>query len=152
MRECQCGVSVWIYLGQMPIYEYLCPDGHRFEVVQRFSDDPVTVCEVCGKPVQRVLFAPAVHYKGKGFYSTDYGRKGANGAKPESGGGSETSSKESGSDSGSSDSGSKSESKGSESKGSESKSSDSKSSDSGSKGSSGERSSTKSDSSSKPAA
>ena len=71
----------------MPIYEYLCPDGHRFEVVQRFSDEPVTVCEVCGKPVQRVLFAPAVHYKGKGFYATDYGRKGANGAKPDSGGG-----------------------------------------------------------------
>jgi putative FmdB family regulatory protein len=130
----------------MPIYEYLCPDGHRFEVVQRFSDDPVTVCEVCGKPVQRVLFAPAVHYKGKGFYSTDYGRKGANGAKPDSGGGSESGSKEGsssgGSDSGSSDSGSKSESKGSESK----------SSDSGSKSSSGESSSKKSDSSSKPAA
>ncbi len=123
------------------------PRATASSVVQRFSDDPVTVCEVCGKPVQRVLFAPAVHYKGKGFYSTDYGRKGANGAKPDSGGGSETSSKEGGSDSGSSDSGSKSESKGSESKGS-----DSKSSDSGSKGSSGERSSTKSDSSSKPAA
>ena len=64
----------------MPIYEYLCQDGHRFEVVQRFSDEPVTLCEVCGKPVQRVLFAPAVHYKGKGFYATDYGRKGADGA------------------------------------------------------------------------
>ena len=130
----------------MPIYEYLCPDGHRFEVVQRFSDDPVAICEVCGKRVQRVLFAPAVHYKGKGFYSTDYGRKGANGAKPEAGGGSETGSKEGassgGGDSGGSDSGSKSESKGSESK----------SSDSGSKSSSGESSSKKSDSSSKPAA
>ena len=74
----------------MPIYEYLCPDGHRFEVVQRFSDDPVKVCEVCGKPVQRVLFPPAVHYKGKGFYATDYGRKGANGAKPEGGSSSES--------------------------------------------------------------
>jgi putative FmdB family regulatory protein len=130
----------------MPIYEYLCPDGHRFEVVQRFSDDPVAICEVCGKPVQRVLFAPAVHYKGKGFYSTDYGRKGANGAKPEAGGGSETGSKEGassgGGDSGGSDSNSKPESKGSESKGS----------DSGSKSSSGESSSKKSDSSSKPAA
>jgi putative FmdB family regulatory protein len=130
----------------MPIYEYLCPDGHRFEVVQRFSDDPVAICEVCGKPVQRVLFAPAVHYKGKGFYSTDYGRKGANGAKPEAGGGSETGSKDGassgGGDSGGADSGSKSESKGSESK----------SSDSGSKSSSGESSSKKSDSSSKPAA
>jgi putative FmdB family regulatory protein len=131
----------------MPIYEYLCPDGHRFEVVQRFSDEPVTVCEVCGKPVQRVLFAPAVHYKGKGFYATDYGRKGANGAKPDSGGGSESGSKEGSSGS---DSGSSSESKGSESKGSESKSSDSKGSDSKSSG--GESSSSKQSESSKPAA
>jgi putative FmdB family regulatory protein len=112
----------------MPIYEYLCPDGHRFEVVQRFSDEPVTVCEACGKPVQRVLFAPAVHYKGKGFYATDYGRKGANGAKPDSGGGSDSGSKEGASVSSGSDSGSSSESKGSESKSSDSKSSDSKSS------------------------
>jgi putative FmdB family regulatory protein len=129
----------------MPIYEYLCPDGHRFEVVQRFSDEPVTVCEVCGKPVQRVLFAPAVHYKGKGFYSTDYGRKGANGAKPDSSGGSESGSKESSSSSGS-DSGSSSDSKSSESKSSDSKSSDSKS------GSGGESSSSKKSDSSKPAA
>ena len=81
----------------MPIYEYLCPDGHRFDVVQRFSDEPVTVCEVCGKPVQRVLHAPAVHYKGKGFYSTDYGRggKAANGDKADSGSSSDSGSKES---------------------------------------------------------
>jgi putative FmdB family regulatory protein len=133
----------------MPIYEYLCPDGHRFEVVQRFSDEAVTVCEVCGKPVQRVLFAPAVHYKGKGFYATDYGRKGANGAKPDAGGGSESGSKESSSSSGS-DSGSSSDSKSSESKSSDSKGSDSKSSDS--KSSSGESSSPKKSDSSKPAA
>jgi putative FmdB family regulatory protein len=122
----------------MPLYEYLCPDGHRFEVVQRFSDEPVTLCEVCGRPVQRVLFAPAVHYKGKGFYATDYGRKGANGAKPDSGGGSESGSKEAAAASSGSDSGSKSESKSSESNGSDSKSS-------------GEQTSRKSDSS-KPAA
>jgi putative FmdB family regulatory protein len=127
----------------MPIYEYVCPDGHRFEVVQRFSDEPVAVCEVCGKPVQRVLFAPAVHYKGKGFYATDYGRKGANGAKPDSGG-SESGSKEGSSSSGS-DSGSSSESKSSESKSSDSKGSDSKSSG-------GEGSSSKKSDSSKPAA
>jgi putative FmdB family regulatory protein len=120
----------------MPIYEYLCPDGHRFEVVQRFSDDPVAICEVCGKPVQRVLFAPAVHYKGKGFYATDYGRKGANGAKPDS----ESGSKEAAASSnGSGDSSSKSESKSSESKGSDSKGS----------GGEGSSSAKKSDSSSK---
>jgi putative FmdB family regulatory protein len=129
----------------MPIYEYLCPDGHRFEVVQRFSDEPVSVCEVCGKPVQRVLHAPAVHYKGKGFYSTDYGRggKAANGDRADSGSSSDSGSKESsssGSDSKSSDSGSKSESKSSESKGSDSKSSG------------GESSSSKKSDSSKPAA
>jgi putative FmdB family regulatory protein len=131
----------------MPIYEYLCPDGHRFEVVQRFTDEPVTVCEVCGKPVQRVLFAPAVHYKGKGFYATDYGRKGANGAKPDSGGGSESGSKEgaAASSDGGSDSGSKSDSKGSDSKGSDSKGSDSKNS-------SGEGSSSRKSDTSKPAA
>ncbi len=127
----------------MPIYDYLCPDGHRFEVVQRFSDEPITVCEVCSKRVQRVLHAPAVHYKGKGFYATDYGRKGANGAKPDSGSSSESASKD-GSSASTSDSGSKSESKSSESKssGSESKSS-------GGDGSSSKKSDS---SSSKPAA
>jgi putative FmdB family regulatory protein len=113
----------------MPIYDYLCTDGHRFDVVQRFSDEAITVCEVCGKPVQRVLHAPAVHYKGKGFYATDYGRrKGGNGDKADSSSSSESGSKEGaaasgGADSKSSDSGSKSESKSSESKGSDSKSS-----------------------------
>jgi putative FmdB family regulatory protein len=131
----------------MPIYEYLCPDGHRFEVVQRFSDEPVTICEDCGKPVQRVLFAPAVHYKGKGFYATDYGRKGANGAKPDSTGGSESGSKEgaAASSANGSDSGSGSESKSSDSKGSDSKGSNSK-------GSGGESSSSRKSESSKPAA
>ena len=63
----------------MPIYEYRCPDGHEFEVVQRMTDDPVTECEVCGKPVERVFSPVAVHYKGSGFYTTDYARKGKSG-------------------------------------------------------------------------
>jgi len=58
----------------MPTYEYRCTNGHNFEVVQRMSDDPVTVCEVCGEPVQRVFHPVAVHFKGSGFYATDYGR------------------------------------------------------------------------------
>jgi putative FmdB family regulatory protein len=58
----------------LPTYEYRCPNGHTFEVVQRMSDDPVTVCEVCGEPVQRVFHPVAVHFKGSGFYATDYGR------------------------------------------------------------------------------
>ena len=61
----------------MPIYEYRCPDGHTFEVFQRMADAPSEVCEVCGKgPVEKVLYPVAVHYKGSGFYSTDYGKGG----------------------------------------------------------------------------
>ena len=59
----------------MPIYEYRCPNGHTFEVFQRMSDPPASVCETCGAgPVEKVLFPVAVHFKGSGFYSTDYGR------------------------------------------------------------------------------
>ena len=61
----------------MPIYEYRCPDGHQFEVIQSMADPPVTECEVCGKPVERVFHPIAVHFKGSGFYTTDYARKGA---------------------------------------------------------------------------
>jgi putative FmdB family regulatory protein len=59
----------------MPVYEYRCEKGHTFEVIQRMADEPLTKCEVCGAPVQRVLHAPAVHFKGSGFYTTDYGKK-----------------------------------------------------------------------------
>jgi len=59
----------------MPTYEYKCDKGHVFEVIQSMSDDALTKCEECGAPAQRVLFAPAVHFKGKGFYNTDYGTK-----------------------------------------------------------------------------
>jgi putative FmdB family regulatory protein len=59
----------------MPIYEYKCPNGHLFELFQRMADEPALVCEVCGAgPVERVLHPVAVHYKGSGFYSTDYGK------------------------------------------------------------------------------
>jgi putative FmdB family regulatory protein len=61
----------------MPIYEYRCPDGHTFEVFQRMSDPPSEKCEICGKsPVEKVLYPVSVHFKGSGFYSTDYGRGG----------------------------------------------------------------------------
>jgi putative FmdB family regulatory protein len=59
----------------MPIYEYKRPDGTTFEIVQSFSDDPLKVDPDSGVPVERVLHAPAVHFKGKGFYNTDYGTK-----------------------------------------------------------------------------
>jgi putative FmdB family regulatory protein len=58
----------------VPIYEYRCTNGHLFEVMQSMSDDPVAACEVCGAPVERVFHPVAVHFKGSGFYTTDYGR------------------------------------------------------------------------------
>ena len=59
----------------MPIYEYRCPNGHVFEQFKRMSDPPPDVCEVCGaSPLELVLYPVAIHYKGSGFYSTDYGK------------------------------------------------------------------------------
>jgi putative FmdB family regulatory protein len=57
----------------MPIYEYRCENGHLFEVLQKITDDPVTSCPEDGSPVQRVFHPVAVHFKGSGFYNTDYG-------------------------------------------------------------------------------
>jgi putative FmdB family regulatory protein len=59
----------------VPIYEYRCPNGHVFELFQRMGAAAPTTCEICGEgPVERVLYPVAVHFKGSGFYSTDYGR------------------------------------------------------------------------------
>jgi putative FmdB family regulatory protein len=61
----------------MPIYEYRCPRGHTFEMFQRMSDPPPADCQICGEaPVEKVLYPAAIHFKGSGFYSTDYGRGG----------------------------------------------------------------------------
>jgi putative FmdB family regulatory protein len=59
----------------MPIYEYRRPDGSTFEILQSFSDEALTRDPESGVKVQRVLHAPAVHFKGKGFYNTDYGTR-----------------------------------------------------------------------------
>jgi putative FmdB family regulatory protein len=64
----------------MPIYEYRCDNGHQFEVFQAMSDDPVSACPDCGAAVERLFHPVAVHFKGSGFYTTDYARKAA--AKP----------------------------------------------------------------------
>ncbi len=69
----------------MPIYEYRCRNGHTFEVFQSMSDDPVRKCEECGAPVERVFHPVAVHFKGSGFYTTDYAKKGAKGAESDGG-------------------------------------------------------------------
>ncbi len=59
----------------MPIYEYRCPNDHVFERFQRMTDPPPETCDVCGaSPVELVLYPVAIHYKGSGFYSTDYGK------------------------------------------------------------------------------
>jgi putative FmdB family regulatory protein len=82
----------------MPIYEYRCPNGHTFERFQSMSAPPPEKCDICGAaPLELVLYPIAIHYKGSGFYSTDYGKKGAAAAKKDGG--------ESGSSSGDSSSG-----------------------------------------------
>jgi putative FmdB family regulatory protein len=71
----------------MPIYEYRCERGHTFEVMQRMTDDPLASCSTCDAPVERVFHPVAVHFKGSGFYTTDYGKKKAasdSTSKPES--------------------------------------------------------------------
>jgi putative FmdB family regulatory protein len=68
----------------MPIYEYRCQNGHTFEVIQSMSDDPVETCELCGAPVERVFHPVAVHFKGSGFYTTDYAKKSKAGASKDS--------------------------------------------------------------------
>ncbi len=101
----------------MPIYEYRCENDHRFELIQKFTDDAVSVCEVCGAPAQRVLHPVAIHFKGSGFYSTDYGRgkKAAGSAEAKADSGSGSDSKSSSSDG--AKSGGESKSSGGDSKG-----------------------------------
>ena len=97
----------------MPIYEYRCENGHVFEVIQSMSEDPVAACEECGAPVERVFHPVAVHFKGSGFYNTDYkgkdqgSKSGKDGGEPSGGDGKSEKKPDSGkSDSGKSDSGS----------------------------------------------
>ena len=102
----------------MPIYEYRCERGHTFEVMQRMTDDPLTSCSTCEAPVQRVFHPVAVHFKGSGFYNTDYGKKkpgaasstGEGGPSKDSDSSSSSSSESPKKESGSSSSGSKSSS------------------------------------------
>ena len=76
----------------MPIYEYRCEQGHTFEVIQRITEDPLATCQTCEAPVERVYHPVAVHFKGSGFYNTDYGtrkrqaegKEGADGSSSES--------------------------------------------------------------------
>ncbi len=68
----------------MPLYEYQCQAcGHRFELIQKFSDPPVESCPACGGSVRKLLSSPAIQFKGSGWYITDYARKSADAAKSE---------------------------------------------------------------------
>jgi putative FmdB family regulatory protein len=75
----------------VPLYEYECKKcGHRFERIQKFSDKPVTRCPECGGKVEQLLHAPAVQFKGSGWYVTDYARKSSSGSSADGGSKSET--------------------------------------------------------------
>jgi putative FmdB family regulatory protein len=138
----------------MPLYEYECETcGARFEVIQRFSDPAVDACRTCGGPVHKLISAPAIQFKGTGWYITDYAKKNGSGppaepssssapagdgksdssssSKPASSTSSSSGSSSSGS--GSSSDSSSSDSRSSDSRSSDSRSSDSRSSDSGKK-------------------
>jgi len=90
----------------MPIYEYKCANGHVFDVIQKMADEPLDECQECGAAAARVLHPVAVHFKGSGFYNTDYGKKkgGANGAAAEASKESKGAGESKSSDSGSGDS------------------------------------------------
>jgi putative FmdB family regulatory protein len=76
----------------MPIYEYRCPEGHTFERFQSMTAPAPERCDTCGaSPLELVLYPIAIHYKGSGFYSTDYGKRGAAAKKDGGSGGGESS-------------------------------------------------------------
>jgi putative FmdB family regulatory protein len=100
----------------VPLYEYQCAKDGRFEVIQKFSDPPLATCPTCGGPVQKLLSAPAIQFKGTGWYITDYARSGSGEKKAGKEGGGDGGSKDSGNkDAAKSDTGSTSKSGGSKS-------------------------------------
>ena len=113
----------------LPLYEYQCPTDGVFELVRKFSDPPLVACPTCGGPIEKLVSAPAIQFKGSGWYITDYARKSTGG---EAAGKKDGDSKDAGKkDGGSTDEGSSDASK-TASSASESKSSSSPSSTSGS--------------------
>jgi putative FmdB family regulatory protein len=118
----------------MPLYEYECDTCGRFEILHKFSDPPTTICPTCSRPVRKLLSAPAIQFKGTGWYVTDYGRKGGGGG----GGESSSSSKSDKSEKSDKAESSKSESGKSESGKSESGKSESSKADSGKPGGKGD--------------
>src|SRR3977135_3913445 len=112
----------------MPNYEYLCKNcGHRFEQIRKFSNKQLRKCPKCGGPIEQVISAPAVQFKGSGWYVTDYAKKSSTGSAASSSNGDSSSKKDSNSkeDSSKSESSSKSDSSKESSKESSKKSDDS---------------------------
>ena len=63
----------------MPLYEYHCPKDGTFELVRKFSDPPLEACPTCAGPIEKLVSAPAIQFKGTGWYITDYARKSTGG-------------------------------------------------------------------------
>jgi putative FmdB family regulatory protein len=78
----------------MPLYEYECAAGHRFELIRKFADPPLEKCPTCGEPVHKLFSSPAIQFKGSGFYITDYAKKEQTPASPGGESKPETASKE----------------------------------------------------------
>jgi putative FmdB family regulatory protein len=78
----------------MPLYEYECEAGHRFELIRKFSDPPLEKCPTCGAPVRKLFSSPAIQFKGSGFYITDYAKKDQTPASPSGEATSDTASKD----------------------------------------------------------
>ena len=92
----------------MPLYEYQCQEcGEKMEVIQRFDDEPYTICSACGGTLKKLISAPAIQFKGSGFYLTDYGKSGGSATKTPSPSSSSDSGSESTSSSTKTDSGTK---------------------------------------------
>jgi putative FmdB family regulatory protein len=62
-------------IPELPLYEYECPKDGTFELVRKFSDAPLEACPTCGGPIEKLASAPAIQFKGTGWYVTDYARK-----------------------------------------------------------------------------
>jgi putative FmdB family regulatory protein len=63
----------------LPLYEYHCPKDGTFELVRKFSDPPLEACPTCAGPIEKLVSAPAIQFKGTGWYITDYARKSTGG-------------------------------------------------------------------------
>jgi len=74
----------------LPLYEYECPKCGTFELVRKFSDAPLESCPTCARPVEKLASAPAIQFKGTGWYITDYARKSSGGEGKEKGGAKES--------------------------------------------------------------